>query len=195
MMKHVALPHEGALVVYDLEYTAWEGSVKTGWSRENEHREIVEIGAVLCRASDFAEMAAFQSLVAPTVNPELSAYMTSLTGITNAHIANAGVSFTVAMGRFWNFCTSASLVVSNGTDDAVIAENYALNRTEAPPDCEKLLNIRPLIQSAAGWEKPVDSHLLPQLLGLDVPHAAHRALDDARSIRASLACLRKAGRL
>ncbi len=40
------------VVVYDLEYTAWEGSLERNWSGPNEDPEIVQIGAVKIRQYD-----------------------------------------------------------------------------------------------------------------------------------------------
>ena len=34
------------IVVCDLEYTAWAGSLQRGWSDPGEHREIVQIAAI-----------------------------------------------------------------------------------------------------------------------------------------------------
>ena len=36
----------GGMVVMDLEYTAWEGSLERGWSKPGEAREIIQIGDV-----------------------------------------------------------------------------------------------------------------------------------------------------
>ena len=50
-------PNHGRVVVFDLEWTAWEGSIQRGWSEDWEHREIVQIGAVLVDA-----LAGFKSI-------------------------------------------------------------------------------------------------------------------------------------
>src|SRR5882762_1688961 len=73
------VPSEGAghnVVVYDLEYTAWEGSQARGWSGPGEHREVVQIGAVrLDPHRGWAETASLARLVRPRINPRLSAYL------------------------------------------------------------------------------------------------------------------------
>ena len=33
-------------IIFDTEFTAWEGSMQRGWSGQNEHREIVQISAI-----------------------------------------------------------------------------------------------------------------------------------------------------
>ena len=36
-------------VLYDTEYTSWEGSLQRGWSRPDEHRELVQLSAIRVR--------------------------------------------------------------------------------------------------------------------------------------------------
>ena len=43
------------VVVFDTEFTAWQGSMERGWSGPGEHKEIVQIGAVLLDARTLAE--------------------------------------------------------------------------------------------------------------------------------------------
>ena len=74
------------VVIFDLEYTAWEGSLGRDWSLEDEHREIVQIGAVRLEADTLDELDALECLVRPVMNPVLSDYFAALTGITNADL-------------------------------------------------------------------------------------------------------------
>ena len=41
-----ALPEEAEIVIFDLEYTAWEGSMQRDWGGEGEYRELVQTGGV-----------------------------------------------------------------------------------------------------------------------------------------------------
>jgi inhibitor of KinA sporulation pathway (predicted exonuclease) len=84
------VPASGMFIIADLEYTSWECALESGWSAPGQFREIVQIGAVRVDAGDgFAEMAHFSMLVRPTINPELSDYFVTLTGITNDAMASA----------------------------------------------------------------------------------------------------------
>ena len=38
------LPNE--FIIFDTEYTSWEGSLKRNWSNKNEYKELVAIGAL-----------------------------------------------------------------------------------------------------------------------------------------------------
>ena len=80
-------------VIFDLEFTAWEGSVAHRWSRPGEFTELVQIGALLVDARSFAVVREMDLLVKPRLNPVLSEYLVKLTGITNAELAARGVDF------------------------------------------------------------------------------------------------------
>src|ERR1700742_5334254 len=87
-------------VVYDLEFTAWDGSMANRWSRPGEYTELVQIGAVRVNAKTFEVEAEMDVLVRPRLNPVLSDYLVKLTGITNDDIAAHGVDFTKAYDDF-----------------------------------------------------------------------------------------------
>ena len=68
-------PSNGNIVVFDLEFTSWKGSLQRNWSKNGEHREIVQIGAVMIDLeSNFKIINQFNCLVKPTINPYLSDY-------------------------------------------------------------------------------------------------------------------------
>ena len=71
---------DGRAVVFDLEFTAWEGSMANRWSRPGEFTELVQIGAVRVDARTFAVEAEMDVLVKPRLNPVLSEYFVQLTG-------------------------------------------------------------------------------------------------------------------
>ena len=93
---------ENNFVILDLEYTAWEGSIARQWPGKNEHREIIEIGALLVKLIEgkYHIKDIFNELVIPKKNKKLSTYITDLTGITNRNINESGVLFDSA---FYNF--------------------------------------------------------------------------------------------
>ncbi len=175
------------LVLYDLEYTAWEGSLKRNWSEEWEHREIVEIGAIRVNRADWREIAAFNVLVRPRINREISAYLTDLTGLTNQEIELEGCDLGPALEQFREFL-GTDPAYSFGPDHEVIEENIVLY--DLPPALKidgrdiraGLLNLRPDLSDASSGD-------LAARLGLLGVQPAHRALNDVRSLRASLACL------
>jgi inhibitor of KinA sporulation pathway (predicted exonuclease) len=175
-----------SLVVMDLEYTAWEGSLAANWSRPGEYREIVQIGAVRL-APDLAEADSFMRYVRPVKNPLLSAYFIDLTGITQRIVDAQGTDFPDALAMFARFAADAAKVLSNGPDGDIVRENCGWHGIPCPFDPPLLQNIRPHL--AAGFARAdtdVDSGKLPDLVGSPVPGRAHDALSDARSIAAAI---------
>ena len=64
---------------FEPDKTAWERSIERCWSEDWEHREIVQIGAVLVdAAADFEQLDSFNRFIKPTRNPLLSNYFTAL---------------------------------------------------------------------------------------------------------------------
>jgi inhibitor of KinA sporulation pathway (predicted exonuclease) len=177
-------------IVYDLEYTAWEGSRIHGWTRDGEHREIIQIGAVRL-GSDFKEQAFIDIVVKPRLNPQLSDYIVRLTGISQARIDAEGVDIAEAMARFAAFAGPDAPLISNGKDAEVIAENCTLFKLP-DPFAGRYHDIRPLLAVAAGGHEP-HSCDLPKLLGIPAHGHAHDGVADARAVAGALAWLKRHG--
>lgn len=176
------------LVVYDLEYTTWEGARERRWSGPDEHREVVQVGAV--RLEDGAELSL---LVKPHLNPGLSAYFTDLTGITQDQVDRHGMDFPEALDRLADFAAGADLA-SNGADEGVLRENCALTGCAFPFD-GRCRDLAPLLAEAAGAPSQVISCDLAATFGLTADQRAHDALGDARQVVQVLRHLLKTGRV
>ncbi len=183
------VPQAGSIVVFDLEFTAWPGSMARGWTGPGEYREVVQIGAVRAQfGSDLEVLDRFDQLVQPRVNPVLSEYLTELTGITQAAVDHTGVDFPNALAAFAGFCGDGVPIASNGTDLGVLQENCRLCRCALPLAVERFVNVRPLLSRAAGW-RTISSCDLPKAFP-DVPQLPpHNALADALMIVHALAHL------
>jgi inhibitor of KinA sporulation pathway (predicted exonuclease) len=191
------IPHHGKIVVYDTEFTSWEGFLEKRFKEAGKYPEIIQIGAVLLDVEDdFCELSAFTTLVKPRVNPNLSQYIIDLTQITQDDIDQHGVTFAEALEAFVQFipCDANSLVCY-GCDGAVLDINKSLNdifeHTDLPPeiDFNRLLISQGIIQYATF------SSQLPKLLGLEFSGAAHNALDDARALACVIRELRRQNRI
>lgn len=186
------------LVVFDLEFTSWEGYMASGWSLPGKHREIVQIGAVRLDAGEgFAETGAFQALVRPRLHPELSSYFTNLTGISQETVDRDGRAFPEVLGDFAAFleATGPALAACNGIDGEVLAENCGWHRLDIPAACQGTLNLAKMLKGLLGEERHVVSSTLPARIGLVNDGPAHDALADARAIAAALRHFRAAGKL
>ncbi|MDA1310369.1 MAG: exonuclease domain-containing protein [Proteobacteria bacterium] len=181
---------EGAdeIVIYDLEYTAWEGSLARNWGGDAEYRELVQIGAVrLANQQGYPEIASFERLALPVFNPALSDYFTKLTGITNADLAAGGESFEEVITDFAAFVGVAKIVAANGDDATCLSENCGWRGVVMPISAERTLSLRPMFMAALDLprEQTISSDL-PQHLGLAMDGPAHTGLADARAIALAL---------
>jgi inhibitor of KinA sporulation pathway (predicted exonuclease) len=171
------------LVVWDTEFTAWPGSQERGWTGPGEHRELVQIGAVaLAATAEFKEIATFERVIQPTINPRLSPYFMELTGISQERVDCDGIPFPAALEAFADFVNRWSGgIVSFGRDDLVLDENCALHGVALTVMRGRFQDLRPALEAAIG-RKGMMSSELPRFVGLPVPEQAHDALADARAI-------------
>ena len=185
-MIHMPSSSDPFAVVFDLEFTAWEGSMATRWLRPGEYTEIVQIGAAKVDAA-FAVIDSFEILVRPRLNPHLSSYFEKLTGITNGDVAARGVDFEQAYRAFLAFGGGLP-IIAFGRDDLIFDDNLRLyGMKEAPP---------PPYFNAVPWfaQQGID---LKGLHACDTGPAAgvpfeghtHNALHDALSVAAGFRAL------
>jgi inhibitor of KinA sporulation pathway (predicted exonuclease) len=177
-------------VVYDLEYTSWEGAFERRWSKPDEHREIIQIGAVLVDA-EFHELGHFRVLVRPRLNPLLSDYVTALTGITQSQLNRCGIDLNEAFGRLRELGQPGLPFLSNGDDGSVIAENCRLAGLDNP-FLGRTVDVHDELLAASGRPRLVSADLV-ELFGLGDLGRGHDALADARAVAGALAKIRFGG--
>jgi inhibitor of KinA sporulation pathway (predicted exonuclease) len=122
-------------VIFDLEFTAWPGSMASRWTRDGEYTEVVQIGAVKLDAESLKIVGEFERLVCPRVNPVLSQYFIDLTGVTNDMLVARGVDFITAYRAFLDFA-DGNRIWAFGRDDLILAGNlklYAWSTLPLPP--------------------------------------------------------------
>jgi len=170
-------------VVYDLEYTSWDGAQARNWSGPGEHREIVQIGAVRLD-HNFRELDSLDILVKPSRNPMVSGYFIALTGITQSRLNQHGVDPSRALDAFLEFAGTDLWLLSNGADASVLAENYSLLGL-TDPFVGRTRDVHDLLLSASG-RTHLTSAELPEIFGLPSAGRGHTALADARNVAAAL---------
>ena len=175
------LPNE--FIIFDTEYTAWEGSQKRGWSGEGEYKELVQLGAI--RVSEFKETESLLIYVRPEKNPVLSEYFTELTKITQKDIVEKGVSFKEARDRFvlWS---RDSYIYSYGNDVDILLGNELLQGLHSTIRSEYFRDVRNVFSAHGIPAGDYSSGTIPRAFGLTPPPSAHDALNDARSINMAL---------
>jgi inhibitor of KinA sporulation pathway (predicted exonuclease) len=180
-------------VVFDLEFTAWEGSQERGWLAPGEYPELVQIGAVKVD-NTFLPLAEFDRLVRPRLNPKLSGYMQRLTAITDDDIGERGVDFVEAYRDFIAFAGDLP-ILSFGRDDLVFVENTRLyglkDLTPLPP----FVDLRGWLQAQGIDITSRRFHACDVGPAAGVPFEghAHNGLADAYSVAAGVAALMARG--
>lgn len=120
-------------IIFDTEFTAWEGSMEREWSGENEYTELVQISAFRIKKKDnnIAITKKLDIYILPRINRNLSNYFIELTGITQETIDKRGLPFKQAMAIFYRFCKDEKdekyPLYSMGNDYHIIKENLRLN--------------------------------------------------------------------
>jgi DNA polymerase III epsilon subunit-like protein len=175
-----------SFVVFDLEFTAWPGSMERQWQGPGEHKEVVQIGAVALSGPDLAEAGTLDLLVRPRINRDLSDYFVELTGITNADIAARGIDFGEAFPRFMRFIAGRPLFCF-GRDDFVLTENVKLYSLNLEVPVAK--NIGPWLRQAGIDTAGLHSCDLARAAGASHEGRPHNALEDARSVAAAIRAL------
>jgi inhibitor of KinA sporulation pathway (predicted exonuclease) len=187
-----------SIILFDFEYTAWEGSKERRWSEPWEHREIIQIAALRVELDGtVTETDSFDCLVRPRHNPVLSSYITALTGIEQSDVDSRGVSFPEVFATFYAFCQQGRLpLFCYGDDVSVLLENFTLN--DLPPDRfpAGIYDIRATFEQGGIDTRPYTSGTVYQALGIELNnHTAHNALNDVRSLALTLRQLMQMGRL
>lgn len=177
------------LVIFDSEFTAWDGSAQRGWSEPWEYREVIQMSA-LCLQWDglrYQTLATFDELVTPTINPILSDYITQLTGIEQSVLDRYGVPFRDALNQFYHFCNAGQYqVFAWGADYAVVLENCGLNKINMPQFEHKFVNLRANVNRFDADCAQLSSGQLAHSLGHHVEGQNHNALHDVKSIAVAL---------
>ena len=179
-------------IIFDTEYTAWDGSAARNWTAPGEFREILQIGAVRADIDTLQETASFSVLVKPKLNPVLSDYIQSLTGITQAAIDRSGLSLADAVSRFVAFCGGRQMFCY-GSDGLIIAKNLALTGLRGTQPGLRSENIGLWMAQQGLDVRILNSGSLATAAGADFDAPAHDALNDCRSILAAVRALTARG--
>jgi inhibitor of KinA sporulation pathway (predicted exonuclease) len=184
------------IVIFDTEFTTWEGAWARNWSGPNEHREIVQIAAQMVDLETETVLDSFSCLVKPSINPALSDYFINLTGITQEQVDTEGISFAEAYASFdtWTnnlpiFCYARSL--GESADRGVFEENIQLCNLEISLDPSRYDTLTGLFQSAGVDTQKYSSGELHRFFNLSLDGHVHNAMHDVDSLVVSLFAIKK----
>ena len=187
------------LIIFDTEFTAWEGSLKRGWSEPWEHRELIQLAAVRVAIDEDYNVSilhSFNELIKPVKNPQLSGYITDLTGISQSMVDEMGVDFSSALSLFYQFSEGGELpCFAWGSDAAILLENCYLYRLTMPVFESGLHNLNRIASDCGLNEAKLCSGELAEHLGLGIVGHNHNALYDVKNIVLALQYWLKNGSL
>jgi len=183
-------------IIFDTEYTAWEGSQERNWSDDDEYMELVQIGALKVIKTDttIKIVKKINIYIKPKKNPDLSEYFINLTGITQNTIDKKAITFNEAMKKFYSFCRTKNDVklpmFSYGNDYDIIKHNLKLNSVNKKSRFykweKKFYDIRPIFDQYVDTSK-YTSGTIYKAFEVDTKNPnVHNALWDCRSIFISL---------
>jgi inhibitor of KinA sporulation pathway (predicted exonuclease) len=180
------------VTVFDLEFTAWDGSLAERWLAPGQFREVVQIGAVKLHPQTFETLSELDVLVKPRINPVISEFLTRLTGVTNEAIAARGMDFAQAYAQFVDFAAEGP-ICAFGRDDYVLQENLRLygiqNAKPLPPHINIVLWLKENGVATRG-QHACD---IARLCGATFGGRDHDGLDDARSVALGIKTLVQRG--
>jgi inhibitor of KinA sporulation pathway (predicted exonuclease) len=183
------------LIIADTEFTAWEGSMRRNWSEPWEYREIIQVAALRVRldGDGLYEAGQFNELVQPRLNPRLSKYIQTLTGITQSVVDDYGVDFPSCYRSFLDFCGSGALLAFWGRDDRILAENLLIHGLGTMPDALRVIDLQDCFERAGHPAARLNSGALAGHFGLSLAGHEHNALHDVRSLLMALEQVRRQG--
>jgi inhibitor of KinA sporulation pathway (predicted exonuclease) len=168
-------------IIFDTEFTAWQGSMERRWAGPGEYREVVQIGAVAIDVETFAETASFSILIKPIHNPVLSAYLVNLTRITNQRLQNEGTDFHSGVAKFVEFIAGRRMYCY-GRDDKILAANARLLEERTVWPRVPAFDLKDWLVEIGIPLAGVHSGALAQHVGSVAQGIGHDALVDSRSL-------------
>ena len=180
-------------ILYDTEYTSWEGSLQRLWSGDGEEREIVQISAILVKDLQSLNGTEFFSVYTkPIINPILSDYFTNLTGIEQNTIDNLGISISEGLEKFSTFSRN-KLCLCWGDDMLVINENIRLHNLKTKLNILKNIDLRDIFTEFGVETSNYNSGTIETFSKEETiirSGSEHNALSDCISMLAALLKLR-----
>jgi inhibitor of KinA sporulation pathway (predicted exonuclease) len=181
------LPRAPHTIVFDLEFTAWDGSMAASWLRPEEFKEVVQIGAVKVDEA-FELLETFDVLVRPRINPIMSVFLENLTGITNDDVRARGIDFLEAYRRFISFAGGLP-VLAFGRDDLVLAANFRLYGIREAPPLPPYVNVMEWMTHKGFDMRGRHACDVGPMAGVPFEGRKHNALHDALSVATGIRAL------
>ena len=179
-----------SFVIFDLEFTTWEGCHPDNWNpAKNQYREIVQIGACKVDAQSGEVIETFETCTQPILNPELSEYFMNLTGVSQSDLTEAP---SIEQGlRLFAEWTDDLMCFSWGNDFDIVSENIQLHQLDLPFEPQRFFDMRAYFLLHGIPAHEYNSGRMYQYFGIDMDNNEHNALHDVLSVANSFAALQK----
>ncbi len=179
------------IVVFDTEFTTWEGAKERNWSGDFEHRELVQIAAKKINLRTESVIDSFELFIKPTINPILSEFFIQLTGISQTQIDENGIDFATGYKKFVSWSDDLPKFAYNRreyhpADLSVLQENMELYNLPYEIPQNEYGNLAAVYQSVGIDTYQYSSGELFRAFGLELDGHVHNAMHDVDSL---VACL------
>lgn len=175
------------IIVWDTEYTTWDGAMERRWSGEGEYRELVQLAAQKIDLSSGEVLDVLDVFVRPVRNPELSDCFKDLTAITQEQVDEHGLSFAEAYSQFKKFAGDTPCF-SYGMDCVILQEGCVLNDMAYDLRCP-FLDATVFIKNAGIDVRQYTSGTVSKAFGIDLSGHVHNAMHDVNSLTQALCAL------
>ena len=175
------------LIFFDLEFTAWEDSLRTNWSDPERPAEIVQIGVHLQDCPVSGECSSYSSWVKPSLNQVLSSYSKSLLGVDQA-VIDRSPSLATVMKEFYRFIESTmpqpdqACWISWGAEDLELWMEDCVRASALPPPVTTYLDLMRESANILGMPSVCDRADIKRILGVTTSRQRHDALSDAMDL-------------
>jgi len=184
------------IIIFDTEYTTWDGALERDWSGSGEHRELVQLAAAVVNLKEKRVTKTLLLLVKPRINYTLSDYFIHLTHVTQAEVDASGVDFLDAYQQFISWvdnktCFSYANSTKKMADGDILQENIILYGLPDILPITQFQNIQPIFQEAGVPVSDYNSGKLHKYFNIPVSGNEHDAMHDVNSLAQSLFTLYK----
>ena len=184
------------IVIFDTEFTTWPGAMERHWSGPNEHREVVQIAAQKINLATEIVLDSFMQIVRPVLNPVLSEYFVTLTGLTQDMVDQTGVDFKIAYQNFDAWTDDLPIFsyakrLGERSDCGVLEENIQLYNLPLILDPKRYDTLTAVFQAAHIDTDLYTSGELYRVFNLPLDGHVHNAMHDVDSLVASLFAIKK----
>jgi inhibitor of KinA sporulation pathway (predicted exonuclease) len=172
------------IIVWDTEYTTWEGAHARNWNGKEEWRELVQLAARRLNIETGETVAEQMFFVKPVRNPELSDFFMELTKVTQEQVDQEGLSFAEALETFEGFVGDTPCF-SYGPDVHIFQEGCVTHQIPFTMK-NQFYDARVYLKEAGIDVTQYTSGTVSRAVGINLEGHVHDAMHDVNSLSTAL---------